>query len=105
MKRKKHKLRKKLGDSKGETLAEALVASLLAGIALLFLASMIMVSHRMIDRSSNGVTAFYEDANQIENQTVEPKDGHVTLISSDHTQTQINVKIYKTDSGLAVYTN
>lgn len=105
MRRIKLKLRKKLIESKGETLAETLVASLLAGIAMLFLASMILVSHRMIDRSSNAVKDFYEDANQIENQAMDPTNGQVTIISSDNTQTQIDVKIYKSDNGLVVYNN
>lgn len=99
------RIRQKLKNSKGETLAEALVASLLAGMALLALASMIMVSHGMMDRSNKAVKAFYEEVNQIEKQLIHPKSGTVTIISSGKTQTQIDVKVYKTDeSNLAVYT-
>ena len=99
------RIRQKLKNSQGETLAEALIASLLAGIALLALSSMIMASHRMMDRSNNTVKAFYEEINQIEEQAIHPKNGTVTIMSSDKTQTKLNVKIYKTDeSGLAIYT-
>ena len=99
------RIRQKLGNSKGETLPEALVASLLAGIALLALSSMIMVSHQMIDRSNDTIKAFYEEANQIEKQSIPPKEGIVTIVSSDKTQAQINVKVYKTDeTNLAIYT-
>ena len=99
------RIRQKLKNSKGETLVEALVASLLAGIALLALSSMIMTSHRMIDKSNDTVKAFYEEINQIEKRSLNPKNGIVTIRSSDNTQIQINVKVYKTDkSGLAVYT-
>lgn len=96
---------KKLKESKGETLAEAMVASLLAGIALLILSTMIMVSHRMIDNSSNAVKEFYEGANKIESKSGQFEQGTVTIIGSDHTKTGIDVKIYKAEeSGLAVYT-
>lgn len=99
------RIRQKLKNSQGETLAEALIASLLAGIALLALSSMIMASHRMMDRSNNTVKAFYEEINQIEEQAIHPKNGTVTIMSSDKTQTKLNVEIYKTDeSGLAIYT-
>lgn len=98
------RIKQKLGDSKGETLAEVLVASLLAGIALLALSSMIMVSHQMIDRSDETVKAFYEEINQIEKLSISPKGGIVT-VSSDKRQAQIDVKVYKTDeSNLAIYT-
>lgn len=99
------RIRQKLGGSKGETLPEALIASLLAGTALLALSSMIMVSHQMIDRSNNTMKAFYEEVNQIEKQLVSPKNGVVTIMSLDNMQAQIDVKIYKTDeSHLAAYT-
>lgn len=98
-------IRQKLKENKGETLAEAMVASLFAGIALLALSTMIMVSHRMIDSSSNAVKEFYEDANDIERLSGEFEQGTVTIIGSDHTTSRIDVKIYKTEeSGLAVYT-
>lgn len=98
-------IRQKLKGNKGETLAEAMVASLLAGIALLVLSTMIMVSHRMIDNSSNAVKEFYEGANEIERESGAFENGTVTITGSDHKKTQIEVKIYKTEeSGLAVYT-
>ena len=98
------KTRRKLTNAKGETLGEVLVASLLAGIALLSLSSMIMVSHRIIDRSSNVVKAFYEEINEIERQSLQAKNGIVTIRSKDSTQVNIDVQVYKTEeNGLAIY--
>lgn len=98
------KIRQKLKNSQGETLGEVLVAALLAGIALLSLSSMIMASHKIIDRSSNIVKAFYEEINDLERQSLQPKNGIVTIRSKDNTQVNINVDVYKTsENGLAIY--
>ena len=98
------RIRKKIENSKGETLAEALVASLLAGIALLALASMIMASHRMMDQSQKAVQQIYEDMNAIESRTISPQSGNVTITGQDTMQTKISVDIYKaSNSGLASY--
>lgn len=102
------KIRQKLKSSKAETLGEVLVASLLAGIALLSLSSMIMASHRIIDSSSNLVKTFYEEKNQLEKQSVQPEAGNVTIRKKDNTEinTEINidVEVYKTnENGLALY--
>lgn len=98
------KIRQKLKSSRGETLGEVLVASLLAGIGLLSLSSMIMTSHRIIDRSSNLVKVFYEEVNELEKQSLESKSGMVTIKSKDNSDVNINVDIYKTkENGLALY--
>lgn len=98
------KIGKRLINSQGETLGEVLVASLLGGIALLTLSSMIMASHKIMDRSNNTVKAFYEEINQLERQSIEPKSGTITIKSDDNMEAHINVKIYKTNkNGLAVY--
>ena len=99
-----NRIRKKIENSKGETLAEALVASLLAGIALLALSSMIMTSHRMMDQSQQTVQQLYEDMNSIENRTISPQSGNVIISGKDNMQTHISVDIYKaSNSGLASY--
>ncbi|WP_066719376.1 hypothetical protein [Clostridium sp. Marseille-P299] len=102
-----NKISEKVKDVRGETLAEALLASLLAGIALLILASMIMVSHRMIDKSSETIEAFYGDINNIEKQEGPCNEGTVVIKSKNtpEKEIKIEVKIFKiTDGSLAAYT-
>lgn len=101
-----NKVGQKLKSFKGETIAEALMASLLGGIGLLILATMIRVSHRMIDNSNSIVNGFYEEVNLLENQSIVPKDGMVTIIDLNNTKAEIHVKVYKTNkSELAMYTH
>lgn len=102
-----NRISEKLKDVRGETLAEALLASLLAGIALLILASMIMASHRMIDKSSDTIEKFYDDINKIEKQEEPYKEGTVVIKSENNPEKEINirVRIFKiTDGSLAAYT-
>lgn len=100
------KLNEKLKSVKGETLLEVLLSSFLGGIALLILASMITVSHRLIDQSSDAVGEFYEEVNEIEKQTAPFKNGTITIKSSKTLEeTIVNVKIYKlSNNGLTAYT-
>lgn len=101
-----NKIEQKLKSFKGETIAEALMASLLGGIGLLILATMIRVSHRMIDNSNSIVNAFYEEVNLLENQSIVSKDGTVTITDLNNTKAEIHVRIYKTnENGLVMYTH
>lgn len=99
------RVKQRLKDEKGETLAEALIASFLAAIGLLILATMIRTSHKMIDKSSGIVNTFYNQVNQIENRLISPENGSVTITDSNNTKIKIPVKIYKAgEDGLAMYT-
>lgn len=99
-----HLIRKKINNSGGETLIEVLVASLVAGVALLGLATMIMVSHKMMDTSGKNGDVYYEDINAIELRTAPKSSAIVTIIDNEHGNTQIHVDLYKTDDNLlAVY--
>ena len=55
--------RKKLSRRAGETLTETLVALLIAAIAITMLASMIMTSTEMIQRSKKAFDAYYAQNN------------------------------------------
>lgn len=99
-----NKLGQKLKECKGETMAEALVASFLAGIGLLILATMIRVSHRIIDKSNETINTFYKEVNQLEQQSINPKWGTVSIIGPEKSS-EIKVKIYEAESsGLIMYT-
>lgn len=95
---------KKFKNAKGETIAEALIASFIAGIGLLILATMIRVSHQMVDNSNKVIDTFYAEVNQIEKKLLTPKSGTVTIVSLRNQDVQIDVNIYKVDkSELAMY--
>ena len=64
--------RKKLSRRAGETLTETLVALLIAAIAITMLASMIMTSTEMIQRSKNAFDAYYAQNNVLSEH---PSDG------------------------------
>lgn len=97
-------LGQKLKDLKGETMAEALVASFLAGIGLLILATMIQVSHRIIDRSNEVIDTFYKEINELEKQTMQSKWGTVKIIAPGGNK-DIDVRVYEgKTSGITMYT-
>nr|WP_307990995.1 hypothetical protein [uncultured Niameybacter sp.] len=101
-----NKVGQKLKSLKGETIAEALMASLLGGIGLLILATMIRVSHGMIDNSNDIINVFYEEVNLLEKQSIVPKEGTVTITDLNNTKAEIHVKVYKTNKNeLAMYTH
>lgn len=99
-----HLIRRKMNDSSGETLAEVLVASLVAGAALLGLATMIMVSHKMMDTSGSDRSTYYEHVNGIELRAMPKSSAVVTIKDNEYGNTEITVDLYKSeDNLLAVY--
>ncbi|MGF6376134.1 Tfp pilus assembly protein PilV [Clostridiales Family XIII bacterium PM5-7] len=60
------KLRKKLLDKKGETLAEVLVAVLVSAAGMLLLSSIIMSSVRIVDKSNASMAVMYDGATAME---------------------------------------
>lgn len=98
------KIQETLKETKGETLVEVLVASLLSGMALMTLFFMIQVSHHLIDKGNRVVQTNYDNFNQIEKQEMKPEVGTITIKDSDQMQVEIEVSVYKTKDGkLAVY--
>lgn len=94
----------KLRCSKGETLVEVLLGSLIAGIALVGFFTMLMASNRMMERSDDSIKAYYEDMNAIEQQALSPNRGLITITDEEHRVIQIEVNIYQTeDNPLAAY--
>ena len=98
------KIQEILKETKGETLVEVLVASLLSGMALMTLFFMIQVSHHLIEKGNRVVETSYNNFNQIEKQEMEPEAGTITIKGSNQMQVEIEVSVYKTKDGkLAVY--
>ena len=54
-----NRLKQKLRSRKGESLAEVLISTLIAAVALVMLASMITTSARLIRNSQEKMTAYY----------------------------------------------
>lgn len=99
-----HRIRRKIKDSSGETLAEVLVASLVAGIAMLGLATMIMASQKMMNTSGMDSSTYYEQVNRIELRTAPKASAVVTIKDNEYGDTHIHVDLYKSeDNVLAVY--
>ena len=98
------KIQEILKETKGETLVEVLVASLLSGMALMTLFFMIQVSHHLIEKGNRSVQASYDAFNQIEKQEMAPEAGTIRIKDSNLMQVEIEVSVYKTKDGkLAVY--
>ena len=62
------KIQEILKETKGETLVEVLVGSLLSGMALMTLFFMIQVSHHLIEKGNRSVQASYDAFNQMGGQ-------------------------------------
>ena len=76
------KLRHRL-NKKGETLAETLVALLVAGISVALLVSMIVVSTRMLRGSEENLTAYYDADAKMVAKDASSKLSEDTLIIKD----------------------
>lgn len=95
---------KKLHRSEGETLVEALLGALVAGIALLGFFSMIIASNKIMERSDAAVKTFYENINAIEQKALTAEVGTITITDEANNVTEIQVNIFKTkDNRLAAY--
>jgi len=75
----------KLNDSRGDSIAEVLVALLIAAVALVMLASMIASSSSMIIRSRGYMTDYYDQNNDLIDNAANQHDGTVTVKASDGT--------------------
>jgi len=73
---------KKLRQSRGESIAETLVALLIAAVALVMLASMITSSTRLIERSENDLNAYYTANNALSAQSGTGTAGTVSITDS-----------------------
>ena len=96
------KLREKLYQNKGETLAEVLVAILVSAAGMLLLSSLIMASTRITDKGSQSMKIMYDGATAMDTKvetsttTVDHnKRMNVTFANGSSTVSTITVDIYK----------
>lgn len=102
------KLRRKLHQKKGETLAEVMVAILVSAAGMLLLSSLIMASTRIVDKGAKSMMIMYDGATAMETKSPEPIKNQqmtVTFANGGTTVSNIFVDIYKdNESKLVSYT-
>lgn len=80
MRKLKAKITSKLKGSAGESLAEVLIALLIAALALTMLASVISTSARIITQSKAKMKDYYDRNNVLESQSATPDDTKTVVI-------------------------
>ena len=61
----------KIKDNHGESLAEILISTVIIAMAMVMLASMVMASKNLIDKSSKRYTEDMKEANEVEAESVD----------------------------------
>jgi len=61
----------KIKDTHGESLAEILISTVIIAMAMVMLASMVMASKNLIDKSSERYTEDMKEANEVEAESVD----------------------------------
>lgn len=59
------RIRNKLGSSSGESISETLVALLISALALVMLAGVIAASSRIVTRSRESMSTYYDNCNEM----------------------------------------
>lgn len=85
----------KIRSRAGESIAETLIALLIACLALLMLASMITSGARMITKSRNLMETYYSANNVLENHK-RPESGSLTITIKPTTINQSSSRMQKT---------
>lgn len=96
----KKQLLKKLKSNSGESIAETLVAVLIAALALLMLAGTINTASRLITRSKTALDAYYTENNKLSEHSSSNSSGTSTVtVSSGAADGWISctVDLYKND--------
>ncbi len=88
---------KKLKSRSGESIAETLVAVLIAALALLMLAGTINSSSNMITKSSSALDAYYQANNAVENRTDSAGSSTVTVSDGGTAWITCSADIYEND--------
>lgn len=70
---------KKLKSSKGESIAEVLIASLVMVLAFVMVANMIAASHKMIRKTDEYMADYYNVRNQYEDGTASGSAGQIGI--------------------------
>lgn len=95
------KLRSRLKGTGGESLAEVLVAMLVAALALTMLASVIGTASDMIRMSKTATEAYYDESNKLEQQTA-PEDTQLTIRVTENVSSHPGVKLTVSGGNISV---
>ena len=93
----------KLRGTRGESLTETLVATLIASLALLLLAGAVTTSTRVIDKSRKTIGSYYEEKTAIQNGTTETSETSMTVTITQDPSTLQPGEVQLTDSFDASY--
>ncbi len=94
-------------NNKGESLAETLVALLIAALGILLLAGMVNASSNLVRSSRQKILEYVGLENQLVDQTATGIDGKIVLTGSDgivtltkdETKTSLPIKYYEVNYG------
>ena len=81
----KKQIIKKLNQQSGESLAETLIALLIAALALVMLASMISSTTRIVTRSKETMSSYYNENNLVAEQGTTDKTAPITIAAGQGT--------------------
>ena len=95
----KKKLRRRVKNQAGETIAEVLIALLISSLALVMLASMISATQSMVSKSKTKMDEYYAANNKLETYSGTAISGKTVSISGD------GVTYSTPAGGLSVYEN
>lgn len=97
-----------LKNTKGESIAEVLVAVLIAALAMLLAATLIVNGTRMVKRSASGMAKAYDSISQLEQGSVsgEGSSAEITIQDDNTNQTLESgeVRVIQSGKGLSRYT-
>ncbi len=86
---------KKLKNNKGETIAETLVATLIAALSMVMFAGMVMASKAIVDESNKKIVEYYDGFSQLFSKR------DVTI--NDLHSAEIPITIYTNKNGVMYY--
>lgn len=88
----------KLMDKSGESIAETLVAVLIAAFALLMLAGTVNTSTNLVTKSIQIESEYYNKNNAIEKRKAESEGGYLKVSIDDTIEYELPIIIYKNNS-------
>lgn len=102
--KKKHEKRETIFSNKGESIAETLIALLIASVALVMLASMIQSTNSLVLTSENKMNEYYEANMELESYN-SPRTATI-IISTQSGSPSLNVSVQNVPyQGNSVFSN
>ncbi len=89
----KVKLMKRLRSQAGESIAEVLIATLIAALALMMLAVMISSTVKQVNTSKAAMEAYYAKNAALEQQTTGSSTVEITIKSTSQTGSEITMNV------------